>query len=113
MAVRKFFFSFIVFTGLISGPAMAQAPIYNWSGFYVGTNAGGSWGRSNTDVTYNQPSKGGVVTKAFGSASKTMGGVLGGLQAGYNFQTSPFVFGIETDLQITSQQGNTSWLIRS
>ena len=30
-------------------PAMVE--VYNWTGFYVGGNAGYSWGRSNTDVS--------------------------------------------------------------
>ena len=31
-------------------PVMVE--VWNWTGFYIGGNAGYSWGRSNTDVTY-------------------------------------------------------------
>ena len=26
------------------------APVYNWTGFYLGLNAGGSWGRQDNDL---------------------------------------------------------------
>jgi outer membrane immunogenic protein len=118
--VRKLLFNSIVFVGLLTGPAIAadlpaQAPIYkapvvapayNWTGFYVGVNAGGSWGRSSTDVVLDQPSHSGVRETAIGSASQGINGALGGFQAGYNWQSSAFVFGVEADIQVTSQKGD-------
>ncbi|MCK9913067.1 porin family protein [Microbacteriaceae bacterium K1510] len=68
-------------------PAKAPlyAPVYNWTGFYVGVNLGGAWSDSNSN---------------FGKAS----GVVGGGQIGYNWQAagSPLVLGIEADIQGTS-----------
>ncbi|HTT47381.1 MAG TPA: outer membrane protein [Pseudolabrys sp.] len=55
---------------------------YNWTGFYAGVNVGYEWGR---------------VTNTPGSPS----GPAGGGQFGYNWQSGQFVFGGETDLQIT------------
>jgi outer membrane immunogenic protein len=62
-----------------------QAPAatyYNWSGAYAGANVGYQWGKVNGTGT--NPS-----------------GIEGGLQLGYNWQNGQFVFGAETDLQIS------------
>jgi outer membrane immunogenic protein len=59
-----------------------SAPIgYNWTGFYIGANAGYGWSRG-------------------GFAGDT-DGFVGGGQIGYNWQGvgSPFVFGLEADFQ--------------
>ncbi|AXK80082.1 porin family protein [Pseudolabrys taiwanensis] len=68
-------------------PAKAPmyAPLYNWTGLYVGVNLGGGWSDANSN---------------FGKAS----GVVGGGQIGYNWQAagSPFVLGLEADIQGTS-----------
>jgi outer membrane immunogenic protein len=85
-------------------PIVAPAASYNWTGFYLGGNAGGSWGRSNTDVVFDPLFR--LSVASTGSASQAMRGALGGLQAGYNLQTSALVFGLETDIQITSQKGD-------
>src|ERR1700676_2478596 len=85
------------------GPAMID-PGYNWTGFYVGVNGGGSWGRSNPDVVYDPSSSWSVA--AVSSAPQSIKGALGGLQAGYNVQTGAFLFGLETDIQITGQKGD-------
>ena len=76
------------------------APGYNWTGFYVGANLGGSFGRSSTDYT--------IAGFPFGSTSQRMDGVVGGLQAGYNWQQGRGVFGWETDIQATSQRGSST-----
>jgi outer membrane immunogenic protein len=60
----------------------AQPAIYNWSGFYAGGNLGYEWGK---------------VT----NSSMEPSGVAGGLQAGYNWQNANFVFGGETDIQLS------------
>ena len=76
------------------------APGYNWTGFYVGANLGGSFGRSSTDYT--------IAGVPFGSTSQRMDGVVGGLQAGYNWQRGRGVFGWEADIQATSQRGSST-----
>jgi outer membrane immunogenic protein len=64
-----------------SAPATPGA-YYNWAGAYAGVNLGYQWGKvSNTSTN---PS-----------------GLEGGLQGGYNWQNGQFVFGAETDLQIS------------
>src|SRR5437588_4561581 len=74
------------------------APVlYNWTGFYLGLNAGYSWGRSATDFT--------VAGVPFGSSSRDLNGWVGGGQIGYNWQTGQWVFGLEADLQATGQKG--------
>jgi outer membrane immunogenic protein len=75
--------------------APVMAPVYDWTGFYVGVNAGVGLGRdravsdlgNGTGVsTYLQPL-----------------GAVGGGQIGYNWQTNsflgPIVFGVEADIQ--------------
>jgi outer membrane immunogenic protein len=58
------------------------ASIYNWTGLYAGLNLGYEWGKvTNTSI---DPS-----------------GVAGGGQIGYNWQIGQFVFGAETDIQIS------------
>jgi outer membrane immunogenic protein len=67
-----------------------QAPYYyNWSGFYIGLNAGGSWGHSAADYVL-----GGIPITSFGLHPK---GFIGGGQIGYRWQSGAFVFGLEAD----------------
>jgi outer membrane immunogenic protein len=77
--------------------APAYVPFYNWTGFYVGGNVGGVWssGSGNT-----------VAAGVPGTVSGSGSGVLGGIQAGYNWQTSNIVFGVETDIQGSSGRGS-------
>jgi outer membrane immunogenic protein len=75
-------------------------PVYNWTGFYVGANLGWSFGRSRTDFS--------IAGVPFSSTSQRMDGILGGLQAGYNWQSGRAVFGLETDIQATGQKGSSS-----
>ena len=59
--------------------------IYSWAGPYLGGNLGWAWGSVDNSVT--RPS-----------------GFVGGAQAGYNFfQTGPWVFGVEGDIQASGQ----------
>jgi outer membrane immunogenic protein len=76
------------------------APIFTWSGFYVGANVGGSWGRMSTDFS--------LAGVPIGSTSQNMNGWLGGIQTGYNWQRGAWVFGLEADIQATSQKATSS-----
>jgi outer membrane immunogenic protein len=35
----------------LKAPPPAPAPVYNWTGFYVGGNVGYSWGKADTDFS--------------------------------------------------------------
>jgi outer membrane immunogenic protein len=68
-------------------PPPALAPIYDWTGFYIGANGG--WGESRGCVDFVTT----VGTVAGGCATRS-GGLIGG-QIGYRWQTNQFVFGLE------------------
>jgi outer membrane immunogenic protein len=72
-------------------PPMA-APYYNWTGFYIGINGGGGWGSSSWDST---------------GSFDTSGGLVGGT-IGYNWQTGPWVLGLEGDIDWANIKGNTN-----
>jgi outer membrane immunogenic protein len=77
------------------------APVYfNWTGFYIGVNGGYSFGKADTSVTGLAPA--GAIPVNIGVKPK---GWLGGGQVGYNWQGagSPWVFGLETDFQVTGE----------
>lgn len=63
-----------------------------WSGFYVGLNGGYGWGNGDNTIGYN--GSGGDT-----SARAQPQGGFGGGQIGYNFQSGPVVYGVETDFQ--------------
>ncbi|HMN72032.1 MAG TPA: porin family protein [Rhodoblastus sp.] len=68
----------------------SPAPVFSWTGFYIGANVGYGW----MDA-FNK----GVVF-APGGLADPHGGIVGGGQIGYNYQFSPmFVAGLETDFQ--------------
>jgi len=69
-------------------PPPMIAPIYDWSGFYIGANGG--WGESRSCADFL--TAGGLVT-AEGCSSRS-GGLFGG-QLGYRWQASQWVFGLE------------------
>ena len=73
-------------------PTAAVSDRYNWTGFYLGLNAGGSFGTNTVTA-----SGGG------GSASVKEPGFLGGAQVGANYQTGPVVWGFEADYDASTQ----------
>jgi len=86
--------------------APALAPVSNWSGFYIGGNLGYGWGNGNTDFSF-------LPTPAdFGFDNTTLGarstGVIGGTQAGYNWQIGSLVTGLEADIQGSGIKGSAS-----
>jgi outer membrane immunogenic protein len=90
-------------------PAPVMAPVWNWTGFYVGVNGGYSWGRSTRDLNFFNPLNGVLIASGTGGGRDLNGGLFGG-QLGYNWQTANWVFGIETDAQWTGQKGSTTVL---
>ena len=70
-------------------PAPVLAPIYDWTGFYIGGNGG--WGQSHSCVDILTPA--GVLLSAEACGGRS-GGMVGG-QVGYRWQASQWVFGLE------------------
>jgi outer membrane immunogenic protein len=78
-------------------PMYAPAPVYSWTGFYVGVNGGYGF----TDLRDNSFIGGGQV---FGHPD---GGLFGGT-IGYNYQMGQFVIGVEGTLDWADlNQGRT------
>src|SRR5215217_3991032 len=74
---------------------------YNWSGFYVGANAGHSAGRAEID--YTTP----FVTLERTSRSS---GFIGGGQIGYNWQNGAWVYGVEVDVAARERSRQSRFL---
>lgn len=95
----------------VKAPATVVNPAYNWTGFYVGLNAGGAWGRddigSTTFVNGFFPVDNAAVTAATNGRLNSSG-FTGGGQAGYNYQTGNFVLGVEADFDYLGLRRNTS-----
>jgi len=79
-------------------PAMAPAP-WSWAGFYVGGNVGFARARTNVD----SPA---YATNNFPDNKRS--GVIGGVQAGYNWQINNVVVGLEGDLSFGSLRRSTA-----
>jgi len=88
-------------------PVMVD-PGYNWTGFYVGVNVGGDWiGKDNAVLTLPPgPPQAFLPFLANGSIPTNYGtsgaGVIGGVQAGYNWQMQSLVLGLEADFSGSS-----------
>jgi outer membrane immunogenic protein len=88
-------------------PAVVPA-IYDWSGFYVGLNAGGGWSR---DCWNNVNSVVFGVIPAFGEGCHdASGGIVGG-QVGYRWQSANWVFGVEGQGDWADLKGSNSSLL--
>ena len=104
-------------SGALAADMPAKAPVYkvsapvayNWTGCYIGLNAGGAWSRSNFTTVVDPGSHLGApanlaATSAAGTGSANDSGFIGGGQVGCNLQSGQWVFGLEADFDgITSK----------
>jgi outer membrane immunogenic protein len=102
-------------------PRYTKAPppvveVWNWTGFYIGGNAGYSWGRTDTSVDFYNTTTGATIVLPPGSINSArfnMDGAIAGGQLGYNWQSSNWVFGLEADLQWSDEKGRAAYLCAS
>jgi len=88
--------------------APPPAPIYSWTGFYLGANVGYSWGKAKS--VYDDPNFPNFGASALNPLSQRLDGVIGGGQLGYNWQAnSTWVFGLEADIQGSGERGRASF----
>src|SRR6516165_7014632 len=117
--MKKLLLTSIAFTALIAGPATAAdlarpvyrrpvvvaAPVYSWTGFYVGGNVGYAWSHASLDhpsifaPNCVGPACPGLLAAMAAPQNMTSNGFTGGFQAGANYQTGPWVVGIEADIE--------------
>ena len=97
--------------------APPPTPVYSWTGYYAGLNAGGGWGSTIDNLVTSNACLGPLNCPAFlvpldasvPSRFETRpGGFIGGGQFGHSWQTRAFVWGIETDFQWTAIEGDAT-----
>lgn len=84
----------------VKAPLYAPLPYDSWSGFYVGVNGGGGWGRTS----HGDPFAPFFATGEF----RTSGGLFGAT-AGYNYQLGHLVLGLEGDIDWANIRGSASF----
>jgi outer membrane immunogenic protein len=92
-------------------PAYNALPVFTWTGFYAGVNAGWGWRDDDQEtVVLTGPGipAGLVGTLQFDDDN---GGFTGGGQIGYNYQIGSFVIGAEADIQAIATDDNDAVLI--
>lgn len=98
---------------------LSPAPVFSWTGFYVGGQIGAGWGTSQTNVDVGNTFIGAPVNQTVNQLiagnlnlnvplpQVQMNGFLGGAQAGYNYQSGVMVFGVEGDIIGAGLKGTT------
>lgn len=112
-------FSFIGSVHAADMPAKApvyKAPVampYSWTGFYVGLNGGYGW-KSDPTLSLSDTGTTGEFSNISGApVTYGLGGLVGGVQAGYNWQVNQnWLLGLETDFSggKISGSGQSSFL---
>jgi outer membrane immunogenic protein len=77
--------------------------VANWTGFYLGGNFGSGTARDRSSLTALP-----ATSELFNLAPD---GVNGGVQAGYNWQAANWVYGLEADIQGSSQRDNKTCVV--
>ena len=97
--------SLLALCGVATAADLSRPPMYPspepppmWSGFYVGVNVAGGIGHGTSDF-------GVAGGPAFATVNNNLSGAIGGVQAGFNWQTGPAVVGFETDFQFSGLKG--------
>jgi outer membrane immunogenic protein len=132
--MKKLLTSFAAFTALTAAasaadlprraapPVFVPVPVFTWTGFYLGFNAGYGFDAGNRQNAFalpagsvvGSPGTNGVLTLNGGN-NRDMEGFVGGGQIGYNYQFTPgngLVVGIEADAQYTdfgNRRGNSTY----
>lgn len=111
MAISRFLSAALVGCSVcVSSALAADMPVkavstkaYNWTGFYLGGNAGGHWAKDDDPayISDNNSIFPSIVTQLnqLAPVSLSPTGFTGGVQLGYNWQISSFVVGVEGDFE--------------
>lgn len=87
----------------VAAPApFAAAPIFTWTGFYVGATAGYGWGKQ----TLESVSSMGVSNACPGDCDLSLRGANVGATVGVNYQMGAIVLGLESDISWSGLKGS-------
>jgi outer membrane immunogenic protein len=91
-----------------------RAPVWSWTGFYIGGDVGGYWDNQSATVIstpspgFGAPAVPGAGIAGFGNLPTNHGlnrdGAMGGVYAGYNWQAGRFLLGVEADVSALGRQ---------
>ena len=88
-----------------AAPPPPAAPIYNWTGFYIGIHAGGAW--TDTDWFYACSARNLLIPPCgLAQGGHSASSWLAGGQVGFNYQVGRFVWGVEADFSATDLKGS-------
>jgi outer membrane immunogenic protein len=79
---------------------VVATPVYDWTGYYIGAFGGGGLGNHN----YNNAN--GFAGFANFTVNYASTGAIGGGEAGYNWQSGNYLFGVEADAFWSGIKGN-------
>lgn len=88
----------------------AIAAAYNWTGWYVGGNVGYGWANNTGGLWDSQVDTPTVAIAGYFALGGNVlpgvkpSGVIGGAQAGYNWQAASWVLGVVADIQAADMQ---------
>jgi len=105
----------VIVVSLLPGSASAQdsrrppPPAFSWTGGYVGLTAGAEWGSYDTSTSTSAFFVPGTIAQinAAGVQSIKPAGFATGVEAGYNWQSGHFLWGLEGDIQAVHLNGFT------
>jgi outer membrane immunogenic protein len=97
-------------------PAYKASPIvpsvpWTWTGLYLGGHIGNGWGQHVFEHTQSERETAPREIMTFSPPETlpiSVDGLLAGTQLGYRYQSSPWVWGVEGDLDWTDIRGGTS-----
>lgn len=87
------------------GGLNAPEPVANWNGLYLGANVGGATARNESSLRV------GAGPAAAERFNLSPDGYMGGVQIGYNWQAASWVWGLEADIQGSTQKENRGCLL--
>lgn len=116
--VRHFIAGTALGLALAGGSAVQAAdvsapPAYDWSGAYIGLNAGAAW--NDTDINNNLVSKAAQADASIHDFTADQTAFTGGAMVGYNYQIDQLVLGAEADFNYLgfSQEDTRKFVIVS
>lgn len=100
-----------VMIGTAQAADIIEPAAYDWTGPYIGLQAGYAWGNNDVSPDVEEISPGinaaAIVLSPPEDGDIDIDGFVGGAHLGYNFQADSLVFGLEGDIEYADLSGDT------